>query len=229
MIDGSGWSRFNTWEHSATVRDLYTRRCRREVAPMVSHLQAARLLAPHVAAGDSLLDAGCGSGYFVHALRDQQVPAEYYGCDAAPPLIAIGREVLPGHGLPVERLLDLRIEDLNATVDHVVCINVLSNLDNYHRPLERLLLSARKTVLIRESIAERASYSYVDDRYLDPGVSLKVYVNTYARADVQAFVESYGFQVTFEIDDYTKGEPQMVIGHPHRWTFLKATRLEGRN
>ena len=35
---------------------------------MTCHAQAAELLAPHVAPGDTLLDASCGSGYFFHSL-----------------------------------------------------------------------------------------------------------------------------------------------------------------
>lgn len=191
---------------------------------MVSHVQAAKLLAPHVAAGDVLLDAGCGSGYFFHALRDQGVPVEYHGIDASRALLDIGRAILPAYGLPADRLVDARIEDLDAEVDHVVCTNVLSNLDNFHRPLERLLLAARQTVILRESIAAVASYSYVEDRYLDPGVRLKVYVNAYARDDVRAFISDYGFDAAFVVDEYTRGEPQLVIDHPHHWAFVVATR-----
>lgn len=227
MIAADGWARFNIWEHSAAVRELYAQRCRREAEVMTSHRQAVRLLAPHAAAGDTLLDAGCGSGYFFHALTDQPLALEYYGIDASAALLDIGRGILPGYGLPASRLIGMRLEDLSAAVDHVVCTNVLSNIDNFHRPLERLLLAARKTVVLRESIAGESTYSYVEDRYLDPGVRLKVHVNTYARHDIQSFIESYGFDAAFAIDDYTKGEPQLVIDHPHYWTFVVATRRVG--
>jgi ubiquinone/menaquinone biosynthesis C-methylase UbiE len=181
-------------------------------------------LAPHVAPGDTLLDAGCGSGYFFHSLRKRAIPVEYFGIDAAPSLVAIGRQFLPPFGLPAERLQVTRIEDLDGDVDHVVCMNVLSNLDNYHRPLERLLRCARKTLVLRESAKPTAEYAYVEDRYLDEGVNLKVYVNAYPVREVMAFMESYGFRVTTIDDRHSGGRPQSVIGYPHYWTFFLAVR-----
>jgi len=224
LIARDGWSRFNIWEHSAQVRLLYAQRCRREVEEMTSHRQAMRLLATHARAGDSLLDAGCGSGYLFHSLPAVGVPLEYYGADASPALLAIGRSILPDYGLAPERLIDVRLEDIRAEVDHVVCINVLTNLDNYHRPLERLLLAARRSVILRESISNFSRYSYVEDRYLDPGVRLKVHVNTYARDEIEAFIRGYGYHVSFHTDEYTRGQPQQVIDNPHWWTFVEAVR-----
>ncbi len=226
MIAKDGWARFSIWEHSARIRELYAQRCRREVAEMTAHRQAVRLLAPHVRPGDTLLDVGCGSGYLYHSIAALKVPIEYYGIDASPALLEIGRQILPSHGLPPERLIELRIEDLRAEVDHVVCINLLSNIDNFHRPLERMLRAARKSVILRESIADFSRYSYVVDRYLDPGVNLKVHVNTYHRADIGRFIEDYDFEVTFHVDDFCGGQPQQVIDRPHWWTFVEAVRRE---
>jgi SAM-dependent methyltransferase len=225
LIESDGWARFNIWEHSTQVRTLYARRCRREVEEMTSHRQAVRLLTPHVRSGDSILDAGCGSGYLFHSLAAVGVPVEYYGVDASASLLAIGRDILPHYGLAAERLIEMRLEDMNAQVDHVICVNVLSNVDNYHRPLERLLLAARKSVILRESISDFSRYTYVEDRYLDPGVRLKVHVNTYAREEIDAFIRSYGFEVNFHIDDYTGGKPQQVIDNPHWWMFVEAVRM----
>ena len=224
MIATDGWSHFNIWEHSSHVRELYERRCRREVEEMTAHRQAAELLAPHVERGDTLLDAGCGSGYLFHSIAARMLPVEYYGIDASGTLLDIGRRILPAYGLPAERLIESRIEDLRADVDHVVCINVLSNIDNYHRPLERLLLAARKTVILRESIADFSRYSYVEDRYLDRGVHLKVHVNTYERQEVKRFIETYGYDVAVHVDKHSGGQPQNVIDHPHWWTFVEAVR-----
>lgn len=224
MINDSGWRRRNIWEHSSQVRELYARRCRLEAEEMTCHAQAARLLRPMVAAGDTLLDAGCGSGYFYHSLRRHGLSVDYYGIDATECLIEIGRAAMPAHGLPATRLRTMRIEDLDGQVDHVVCVNVLSNLDNYHRPLERLLQVAAKSVVIRESLHEHASYAYVKDRFLDDGVDLRVHVNSYPIAEVSAFMASHGFMVSQVIDERTGDVPEMVIGYPHYWKFLVGSR-----
>ena len=155
MIRRDGWLRHCIWEHSATVRDLYRRRCRGEAEEMTAHAQAAELLAPMVSTGDTLLDAGCGSGYFYHSITRRNLRLDYYGIDAAPSLIRIGQEEMPAYGLPAEKLDVVRLDDLDGTVDHVICINVLSNIDNYHKPLGRLLKMARKSLILRESPQRR--------------------------------------------------------------------------
>lgn len=225
MIGHGGWARYSIWEHSESVKALYRGRCRREVEEMTAHAQAAELLAPRVRPGETLLDAGCGSGYFYHALAARRIPAEYWGIDASPSLIEIGRAELPAFGLPRERLEAVRLEDLDGEFDHVVCINVLSNVDNYHRPLERLLTVARRTVILRESLKDGAQYSYVADRYLDPGVDLRVHVNHYDRREFVAFIERYGYRAELVVDRRTGGEPELVVGHPHYWAFVVAERV----
>jgi SAM-dependent methyltransferase len=224
MIECDGWSRFSVWEHSSTLRDLYARRCRDEAEEMTCAAQAAELVAPHVTAGDTLLDVGCGSGWFYHSLRRRGVPVEYHGIDAAAPFIEMGRSILGGFDLPPERLRVLRVEDLRAEVDHVVCLNVLSNLDNFHRPLERILKSARRTVVLRESCHERPEYRYVPDRYLDGAVELNVHVNAYPLEEWSAFIRGHGFDLDMVTDRRTGGRPEMVIGHPHYWKFFLARR-----
>jgi SAM-dependent methyltransferase len=224
-VRDDGYRAHLIWEHSATVRELYTRRCLRREPEMTCWAQCAELLAPRVRPGDLLLDAGCGSGAFWHSLRDRGVDCEYVGVDASPTLIEVGRAHMPAFGLRADALRAVRIEDLDGEVDHAVCVNVLSNLDNYHRPLERLLRMARRTVILRESMAPGPSrYAYVRDVYLDPGVDLRVHVNTYGLEEVRAFAAGLGFRSEVVVDRRTGGEPEEVIGHPHHWTFLVCER-----
>ena len=226
MILDDGWVRHSIWEHSASLQDLYTRRARDEAEEMTCAAQAAELLRPHARDGETLLDVGCGSGSFYHALRRRDIDVEYHGIDAAPSLIEIGRRHLPSFGLPAERLRVMRIEDLAGEVDHTICINVLSNVDNYHRPLERILQCTRKTAIIRESCGSKSSTQYVRDESLDPGCDLRVHVHVFDLEEWVSFIESYGFDVEVVTDRRTGGAPEMVIGYPHHWTFFVARRRE---
>ncbi len=224
MISLEGWRRFNIWDHSPTVLELYTRRARKQAEEMTCAAQAAELLAGISRPGEALLDVGCGTGYFFHSLRDRGLELEYFGIDATARFIEVGRAILPGFGLAPERLVAARIEDLDGAVDHVLCMNVLSNIDNYHRALERMLVVARKSVILRESIKDGAEYRYVVDRFLESEAPLKVHVNAYDRREITSFIESYGFAVQEVGDRRAAGRPELVIGYPHYWTFLVATR-----
>jgi ubiquinone/menaquinone biosynthesis C-methylase UbiE len=221
MIQDTGYEHFNIWEHSAQVKALYRRRCRQEEPEMDCAAQAMELLAPLVCPGDQLLDAGCGSGYLFHSVKRRGLALDYEGIDASRCLVEIGREELPSRGCKPSQLRVMRLEDLSGAVDHAVCLNVLSNIDNYHRPLERLLFVARKSVILRESCWEKPSqYLYVRDRFLDPAVNLKVHVNTYCLSELMNFAQAYGFSCEAITDRRTQGRPELVIGYDHHWTFL---------
>lgn len=225
MIHRDGWSRFNIWEHSQTVLKLYEQRCQKIAEEMTCHAQAAELLRPLVKSGDTLLDVGCGGGYFYHSLKKRSIPVNYFGIDPTHRFVELAKEYLPAFGLHPDHIIELRIEDVDAQVDHVVCINVLSNIDNFHKPLERMLLSARKTLILRESLNDSASYLYVQDTFLDENVRLNVYVNTYCLEEIMTFINNYGFSTQIVIDKRTNNIAESVIGHPHYWKFLVCRRI----
>jgi 2-polyprenyl-3-methyl-5-hydroxy-6-metoxy-1,4-benzoquinol methylase len=129
LIHNDGWGNFNIWDHSQTVLELYELRCRKIIEEMTCHAQAAELLQSLVKPGDDLLDVGCGTGYFFHSLRKRNIPVNYYGIDSTPRFITIAKKYLPEFGLHPNNLSNLRIEDMRADVDQVICNNVLTNID----------------------------------------------------------------------------------------------------
>ncbi len=224
VLGNDGWTLANTWGQSAATLDLYRARAEGLEPEMICSGQGAEILAPEISPGDSLLDVGCAAGHFRNALESRGVSIAYHGIDPTESFVEAGRQAASGKGGPAPQLQAMRIEDLSGAVDHAVSINVLSYLDNYHRPLERLLQMARKTVLIRESLGAETIYRYVEDRFLDPGPAARVYVNTYGLEEVRAFVHGYGFETTVITDRYSGGDATESIGYPHYWTFLLCRR-----
>lgn len=225
-IRNDGWKTHNIWSHSQQVCDLYRKRCRLEEVEMTCHRQAADILSAYASPNDSVLDIGCGSGYFFHSLKKKVPEIQYFGIDATETFIEIGQQEMPRYGLPADNLKETRIEDLDGEADHLICLNVLSNIDNYHRPLERMASMARQSIILRESIKEGSEYQYVRDAYLDEGISLNVHVNAYDANELRSFLENLEFDVNFAVDDHTQGVPEDVIGYPHYWKFLVARRKD---
>ena len=190
---------------------------------MDSCAQAAHILKKLVKPGDKILDIGCGTGYLLHSLKKIGVNFEYYGIDANNEFIEIGKEYSKKKGLN-SKLFSMRIEDFRGKFDHIVCLNFLSNLDNYHKILERLLLASKKTVLIRESLSDKSEYNFVTDDFLDPKRKLSVYVNTYSINEVKKFIKKYGFSVTLIKDNRVKDKFELVIGYRHYWKFMLAKK-----
>jgi SAM-dependent methyltransferase len=193
---------------------------------MTCAAQAAELLAERVTPGETLLDAGCGGGYYLHSFRRRSLPVHYRGIDYTPEMIEMARaEMCPRTDIPAERYSLAAIEDLDEKFDNVVCFNVLTNSPHYALPLERLLLNTRKRLLLRESMAAQPVVRYTPDPFLDEGKRhIRVYHNTYPIEEVSSFIKEHGFQVTFVVDRRTNDRPEDVIGIPHHWRVLVAER-----
>jgi SAM-dependent methyltransferase len=218
---------WNPWENDKQTYDLYRRRCRREAEEMTCAAQAAEILAGRVTLGETLLDAGCAGGYYYWSFHNRNVPVEYYGLDYTPLLIDLARnELCPRAGLPADRFMVGAIEDLDQSFDNILCFNVLTNSPHYAAALERLLLCARKRVLLRESLGDQLIVTYTPDPYLDEDKRhIRVYHNTYPIAEVTSFMESYGFEVTRIKDERTQDGTEMVVDIPHQWRILLAERI----
>jgi ubiquinone/menaquinone biosynthesis C-methylase UbiE len=223
-------SKYNIWEHSAIVRQLYADRCRDTVDEMTCARQCAEILQPLLKRDSTVLDAGCGSGYYWHALRRRDIECQYYGIDYSPTLIDIGQRYLPSFGLPVSRLRAAMIEDLDTRYEAVVCFNVLPLLPHYHQALERLCAASDRYLLIRTALDDRESIRYEEDGYLEEGYNhLKSYWNIYAQAEFEQYIQDQGFRVRRIRDLRTDDGVEMVVGKPFPWRILLGERIGYRN
>lgn len=217
---------WNPWANDSAVLALYRRRCRREAEEMTCSAQAARILQPLVRPGETLLDAGCGGGYYYWSFASRNIPAEYHGLDYTPEMIELCRsEMCPRAGLPEERFTLGAIEHLEREFDSILCFNVLTNSPHYALPLERMLARARRRVLIRESLSDGLTIRFTPDPYLNEGRRhIRVYHNTYPLDEVSRFIEENGFRVTRFVDERSNDGVEMVVDIPHRWKILLAER-----
>jgi len=219
---------WNPWANDASTLELYRRRCRREAEEMTCAAQAAQILAERVGAGESLLDAGCGGGYYLWSLRDRGVDVEYHGIDFTPEMIELARtEMAPRAGLDPERFRLQALEDLgeDERYDTVLCFNVLTNSPHYALGLERLLRAARRRILLRESMGDELVVRFTPDPYLDEGKRhIRVYHNQYPLEEVRGLMEAEGFIVTQLRDERSGDGVEMVVDIPHRWRILLGER-----
>ena len=193
---------------------------------MTCAAQAAEILAPLVEPGETLLDAGCGGGYYLWSLRDRGIDVVYHGLDFTPEMVQLARdELAPAAGLDPERFRLGAIEALEDTYDTVLCFNVLTNSPHYGLGLERLLRAARRRILIRENLGPELVTRFTPDRYLDEGARhIRVYHNCYPVDEVQGLMEEEGFTVTRIPDRRTGDGVEMVVDIPHTWRILLGER-----
>ena len=81
------------------IEKLYFKRSLNQVEELTCHTQAASILKSQSKSNETLLDIGCGTGYFYHALRNQNINLKYHGLDPSMKLIDIG-------GITMDRVND---------------------------------------------------------------------------------------------------------------------------
>lgn len=217
---------WNPWANDSKLIELYRKRCRDEIEEMTCAAQAAEILAPLIKHNETLLDAGCGGGYYYWSFFKRNIPLDYYGLDYTPEMVELARtEMCLRTNLTDDRFSLGSIENLEIEYDNILCFHVLTNAPHYALPLERLLSCTKKRLLIRENMGSELEIRYSPDQYLDPGKRhINVYHNRYPLEEVKDFISRYNFRVTQITDRRTNDGVEMVCDIPHQWRILLAER-----
>jgi SAM-dependent methyltransferase len=217
---------WNPWVNDRNTFGLYQRRCRKEVEEMTCAAQAAEIIKDRITPGETLLDAGCGGGYYYHSFHDRGIQIRYHGLDYSPELIELARNEMCKHTtLTADQYVLGRIENLVTEFDNILCFNVLTNNPHYALPLERLLACTRKRILIRENLGDGLVIRYTPDPYLDEGKRhIRVYHNMYPIDEITGFMEDNGFEVTPIYDKRSNNGVEMIVDIPHYWRILLGER-----
>ena len=216
----------NPWANDRATLELYRRRCRREAEEMTCARQAAEVLGPRLEPGETLLDAGCGGGYYFWSFADRGFAPDWHGLDYTPEMVELARDGARAARRPGPRALPARGDrGARRGVRHRP---VLQRADE--QPALRAAARAAAAQLPPPAAAAR-----VDGRRADRALHarpvprrgrahIRVYHNTYPLDEVTAFMEEHGFRVTPIRDERTGDGTEMVVDIPHQWRILLAER-----
>jgi SAM-dependent methyltransferase len=189
--------------------------------------QGARLAAPFLSSPeDRLLDVGCGGGHLLHSLRRLGLRCEYVGLDYSPTIVRAARKAFKRLGLDPQSVVLGDAAQLHGfECDVAVMINTLSFNPDFRAPLERLVETGARALIVRDNFGPRTVVRWEADGFLDEGFNhLKGYWNQWSVSETIAFLAERGFVCEKVPDDRTRGRIEEVVGKPYRWSWLVARK-----
>jgi SAM-dependent methyltransferase len=217
----------NIWEKSRGLLDLIYARGLDRAPEMDCAAQGAELLAPLIGSNrPRLLDAGCAGGHFYHSLARRGLKVDYYGLDSSPQTVALAQAAFRTLGLEPRRLVLGALADLAGwKFELAAVINTLSFNPDFREPLDRILDCGVRALVIRDNFGPQTVIRWEPDGYLDEGHNhLRGYWNQWSLAETREFLASRGFQSQAVEDRRVRGQVEMVVGKPYRWSWLVAVR-----
>lgn len=211
----------NIWARTRdSLYGLYEKRAANAAPELDCHVQAADIYTRFHQEGDTVLDAGGGSGYFYWSLKRRDLSIHYHLLDYTADFLDIGRRALSAEK-PRPAFIHNSIQQASGSYKAVFCLNTLFCLPDYRQGLEALLNATEKMILIRTPLSEENLIRYETDKYLDPGAeNLKSYFNIWRIEEVNAFVRDCGFTVSNPVDLRTMDQGEMSAGKLFPWRWL---------
>ena len=94
----------------------------------------------------TILDVGCGEGFSLNKLNENNIGEKLEGIDYSKEAISIGKKLFPNLLLKQGSIYDLPYKD--NTFDLVLCTEVLEHLENPKKGLQEILRMSKKYILV---------------------------------------------------------------------------------
>jgi 2-polyprenyl-3-methyl-5-hydroxy-6-metoxy-1,4-benzoquinol methylase len=94
---------------------------------------------------ESVLDVGCGEGFVLKKIKEQNIGTQFKGVDASKKAVSLGRRENPDLDIQTGDIYDLKFED--KSFDLVMCIEVLEHLKCPEKAIKELKRVSKKYIL----------------------------------------------------------------------------------
>lgn len=165
----------------------------------------------------SLLDAGCGSGYYYEIINHfVSGGVRYFGVDFNPGMLSMARKHYPGLSTARVDLRWLAVRD--ASVDLVLSGAAIVHIREWETVLKELTRVTRKWLLLHRTLVYKSTPTSVNvERHYDRDV-YRVRIN---EAEILALIDKLGMDLIMKCD---AGEGQMPEDQENN-TYLFERRL----
>jgi len=152
---------WRVWDEEKEYGDVFFKRATGSLPEMESSKAAAKAVNKIISDQDSLLDVGCGTGHYLKSLiSGVDKSFSYTGADATGYYIELATKAWSGVADSNENVLSVKFKQADIFnlpfedqyADVVMCNNVLLHLPSVATPIQELIRTAKKYVVIRALI-----------------------------------------------------------------------------
>lgn len=202
--------------------DLLLRRMRGEEPELTWLAQFREILREVVRPGQTLLDAGCATGYAARALSPLKL--DYLGIDAEPLYLDAARKWFTGK-LPATFIRhNMSDGPVMPPRDVVICCAMLEHCEGLRPILDNLAASCKETLLLRTFMGHEEDLVSIPSPNSAYTQTCQKPVNQYAFKKIFAIMNDCGFDCSIFRDKYTDSMPRYVDGQVRSFYILKAKR-----
>jgi SAM-dependent methyltransferase len=204
------------WNKDDSVEERTYSRASGELPEMESAKQLRQIIGD-INQNESILDVGCAAGHYLRSIRQLNATCYYTGVDATVKYIDSAIKL---HQADTNaKFINGDIYSLKLNADIVFCCNVLLHLPDLKVPLENLLNSFNKKLIVRTLLSKKthlSQYLYSDKFDNNGNPTNFLFQNTYSFDYVENIVKNFDSKINLEfIED--KFDPELLQKESDDW------------